>query len=117
MSEQMPPELVEVIECLGDKSLWQRVAGLNGARMDIRFCCNSETVRRVLVRQLGGIVRMKAMEQVESGMPRELQEIGDRCEGDRELWQRVLAFTRGKFDIVFLCGGFGLEDVLIGDVS
>jgi hypothetical protein len=116
----MPPELVGVLDAIEDRAVWRRVVGLNGARMEIRFCCNSETVRRVLVQQIGRprrkMTTMKSMHQSESGMPRELIEIRDRCE-DADLWGRVSAFNRGKFDIVFECGGFGLEDVLVGDVS
>lgn len=117
MMSEIPAELCAVMEEIErDKSLWRRVAGLNGARFVVRFCCNSQAVRRVLVQQEGrGVLRGNPAKPGE--MPSELQLIKDKCMNDLELRGRASAFTRGKFDIIFMCQGFGLWDALVKEVS
>lgn len=115
---KMPSELLDIAETIErDKGLWQKVAGLNLAKFEIRFCCNSGALRRARVLQRGSAAVRPAGVSVTERMPNELIEILSRCREEGELKERVEAFSEGKIDIVFLCGGGALRDVLIQEIS
>jgi len=114
----IPAEILSVIDAIKrDRSLWKRVAGLHGAKFEIRFCCNSHAVRRVLVQQRGSAVLLTPSSDALLEMPTELCQILDKSENDGELHVRVAAFSRGKFDLVFRCSEGELRGALIQEVS
>lgn len=109
----IPPELMDVIECIkhNDNGLWEKVAALDGARFEIKFCCNSQRLQRVLLAQESWRIRtMKSMTRPVVGqMPGELAGIVDFCEDDAAFSNRVSVWSKGKFDIIFICAGGGLD--------
>ena len=114
----IPAEILSVIDVIKrDKSLWRRVAGLHGAKFEIRFCCNSRAVRRTLVQQQGSAVLLSPRGGTTLEMPAELSQILDMSEKDGKLHAMVAAFSRGKFDLVFRCSEGELRGPLIQEVS
>lgn len=115
-------ELFDVVERLrGAEDVWERIRALNGDNFVLRFCCNSQCVRQILIAHddwpQRGFMTMEHTRQVEKGMPHEASAIIECCRTDPKLKATVGSLAHCKFDLMFFCGGFGVKGWQIKQVS
>ena len=112
------PELFDVIQTLRDDAhgLWRRIRAMEGDRFTLRFCCNSERVQRARMDYAPRGLLKPTGEQAEN-MPREAAAIIEACQVEGKLRKIVSAFSRGKFDLIFVCENFTVRSWELQEVS
>ena len=112
------PELFDVMENLRNDAhgVWKRIRALEGDRFTLRFCCNSERVQRIRM-DYAPRGLLKSKKEQAKNMPHEAAAIIELCQVEGKLRSVVRAFSRGKFDLIFVCENFTVRSWELKEVS